>query len=125
MRLFSYCIPVDDGAAPNPFGGVCTLAICKPVIRRISAVGDWIVGTGGSNVLGSDYSGRVVYAMRITNKMTMEEYDAYTSKELKIKVPDWHSRDIRKRLGDSVYDFGLKASLPTVRESVHNEKSRT
>lgn len=46
MRLFSYCIPVDDGAAPNPFWGVCTLAICKPAIRRVAEVGDWIAGVG-------------------------------------------------------------------------------
>lgn len=23
MRLFTYCLPVDDGAAPNPFWGAC------------------------------------------------------------------------------------------------------
>jgi hypothetical protein len=33
-RLFSYTVRVDDGAAPNPFRGLCTLAICKPAIRR-------------------------------------------------------------------------------------------
>ncbi|WP_395051688.1 hypothetical protein [Flavobacterium sp.] len=33
-KLFLYCIPFDDGAAPSPFWGVCTLNICKPVIRK-------------------------------------------------------------------------------------------
>lgn len=37
--LFSYCIPYDDGAAPNPFWGLCTLAICKPRIRRAAKEG--------------------------------------------------------------------------------------
>ena len=37
-RLFTYCILVDDGAAPNLFWGVCTLAICKPAIRRAAQV---------------------------------------------------------------------------------------
>jgi hypothetical protein len=27
--LFSYTIPVDDCAAPNPFRGMCSLAICN------------------------------------------------------------------------------------------------
>lgn len=45
-KLYSYCIPCDDGAAPNPFEGVCTLVICKPRIRLTAEVGDWIVGTG-------------------------------------------------------------------------------
>ena len=43
-RLFSYTIPIDDGAAPNPFHGMCTLAICKPGIRRVAKKGDWIAG---------------------------------------------------------------------------------
>lgn len=38
--LYTYCIPYDDGAAPNPYWGICTLVICKPVIRRPrSAIG--------------------------------------------------------------------------------------
>lgn len=52
MRLFSYCIPVDDGAAPNPFWGVCTLTICKSKIRRVAEIGDWVVGVGSVNVGG-------------------------------------------------------------------------
>jgi len=38
--LYSYTVRYDDGAAPNPFNGMCTLAICKPAIRRTAAPGD-------------------------------------------------------------------------------------
>ena len=31
---YSYIITRDYGFAPNPFGGVCTLATCKPKIRK-------------------------------------------------------------------------------------------
>ena len=48
-KLFSYVLRFDDGAAPNPFGGICTLTICKPAIRRSASVGDWIIGTGSKN----------------------------------------------------------------------------
>ena len=44
-NLFSYVLRYDDGAAPNPFWGTCTLAICKPAIRRKANLGDWVVGT--------------------------------------------------------------------------------
>jgi len=44
QKLFSYIIPIDDGPAPNPFGDICTLAICKPAIRRKAQVGDWVIG---------------------------------------------------------------------------------
>ena len=36
----------DYGFAPNPFFGFCTLANCKPKIRKSANVGDWIIGTG-------------------------------------------------------------------------------
>lgn len=69
MRLFSYCIPHDHGAAPNPFWGVCTLTICKPGIRRVAQVGDWVVGVGSVNVGGKDYSGKLVYVMKVTKRL--------------------------------------------------------
>src|SRR5712671_5339411 len=34
MRLYSYVVARDFGFAPNPFFGVCTLATCKPDIRK-------------------------------------------------------------------------------------------
>ena len=115
--LYSYCIPYDDGAAPNPFWGVCTLAICKPVIRRTAQEGDWVVGTGSRNSPIGDCSGRVVYAMQVTRKVTMHEYDALSHRHLRQKRPDWLSRDHRRRLGDSIYDFSTWP--PTERDGVH------
>ena len=64
-RLFTYTIPIDDGAAPNPFAGMCSLAICKPGIRRTAQVGDWVAGLGSKNAPSGDLSGRLVYAMRV------------------------------------------------------------
>ena len=43
MELYSYVIKHDSGFAANPFCGYCTLADCKPAIRRTAKVGDWIV----------------------------------------------------------------------------------
>ncbi len=44
MRIYAYILKVDSGFAPNPFHGWCTLACCKPAIRRKARPGDWIVG---------------------------------------------------------------------------------
>ncbi len=120
--LFSYCIPYDDGAAPNPYWGICTLVICKPVIRRTAKVGDWIVGTGSSNSPIDDISNKVVYAMRVSQTMTMKQYDKYTYHYLPNKVPDWQNYDVRRRLGDSVYDFSEQP--PAIRKSVHTKENR-
>jgi hypothetical protein len=43
--LRSYVITSDTGFAPNVTGGYCTLATCKPRIRRNADVGEWILGT--------------------------------------------------------------------------------
>jgi Nucleotide modification associated domain 2 len=121
-RLFSYCIPYDDGAAPNPYWSVCTLAICKPTIRRVAEVGDWIAGTGSTGSPIGNIAGALVYAMRVERTMSMEEYDELTRRELPLKIPAPHSRDFRRRVGDSIYDF----SAPGVpqRGLVHNESNR-
>jgi Nucleotide modification associated domain 2 len=121
--LFSYCIPYDDGAAPNPFWGICTLAICKPRIRQAANVGDWIVGTGSKNSPIGDISNNVVYAMLVTQKMTLEDYDRFTQSELLRKIPKMESKDLRRHYGDSIYDFSKYP--PSLRQSVHDEENRS
>ncbi len=122
-RLFSYCIPYDDGAAPNPYWGVCTLAICKPAIRRVAKKGDWVVGTGSKKTLtGNDFSGQIVYAMEVTAVLPMAEYDAWTIDELPKKIPSIRSKDLRRKVGDSIYDF--RFNPPKQRPGVHSEGNR-
>jgi hypothetical protein len=120
--LFSYVIPSDNGAAPNPFWGVCTLVICKPAIRRAAQVGDWIVGTGSADSPIGDIRGKVVYAMQVTGKMPMWEYDAYVREHLPNKVPQWYSGNPCLMVGDSIYDFSYDP--PKVRKSVHDVSHR-
>lgn len=123
MRLFSYCIPVDDGAAPNPYWGTCTLAICKPVIRRVAEVGDWVAGVGSKDVNGIDYSSKLVYAMKITQKMTLKEYDTFCMQKLPKKIPNIKSKQYARRVGDCIYDFDQQPDgklLP----SVHSFQNR-
>jgi hypothetical protein len=120
--LFSYCIRYDIGSAPNPFWGLCTLAICKPNIRQSANVGDWVVGTGSAVSPIGNISDKVVYAMRVTQKMTMEDYDRFTRSKLPRKIPLMTSIDPRRRSGDSIYDFST--SLPLLRPSVHGEGNK-
>jgi hypothetical protein len=117
-KLYTYCIPYDDGAAPNPYWGTCTLTICKPAIRRTAQIGDWIVGTGSKNSPIGDISGKVVYAMRVSKVMTMQEYDTWAAANLPEKIPDANNSDVQRKLGDSIYDFSTQP--PTQRKSVHD-----
>lgn len=124
QRLFSYVLRYDDGAAPNPFWGTCTLAICKPDIRRTANVGDWIIGTGSKNSRlkdGNTYdlSDSVVYAMKVTEKLSLEDYDKFCRNSLVEKIPKWFSKDYRLRVSDCIYDYS-ESSIPKLRKSVHN-----
>src|SRR5450759_4031334 len=69
--LFSYTIPIDDGAAPNPFCGMCSLAICKPAIRRVAKQGDWVAGLGSRNAPSGDLGAHLVYAMCVEEVLTL------------------------------------------------------
>ena len=87
----------DYGFAPNPFYGFCTLATCKPQIRKKAEIGDWIIGTG-SKSKGRD--GRLVYAMRVTEAMSFDEY--WADSRFHRKRPDMHA-SVKKAFGDNIY----------------------
>jgi hypothetical protein len=79
MVIYSYLLDHDLGLAPNPFGKYCTLAVCKPEIRRSSRItlGDWVIGTGSKGLeeaTGRRLTNRLIYAMRVTDKITIERY---------------------------------------------------
>ena len=97
MRLFSYVVARDYGFAPNPFFGVCTLATCKPRIRRIGSMGDWIIGTGSSP---TGRQGYLVYAMRITEMMTFNEY--WEDGRFQRKKPNLRGSK-KQAFGDNIY----------------------
>jgi len=105
------------GSAPNPFWGVCSLAICKPRIRNAARLGDWLVGTASKSF--GERAGSVIYAMKVTRKMSLASYDAYTRQHLPGKIPQWLSSDPVLRFGDSIYDFS--SDPPTQRDSVHGK----
>ena len=122
MRIFSYCVQTDDGAAPNPYWGYCTLVICKPKIRSTAKVGDWVVGTGSKRTPGGDLSGRVVYVKQVTDRVPMEAYDFFARDHAPGKIPRMTSPDWRRRVGDAIYDFDHLT--PQVRPSVHTASNR-
>lgn len=71
MDIFRYVIDHDMGFSPNPFHGVCTLANCKPAIRRTAKLGDFVLGFGSAN---SGIRYRLIYWMRVGRILTFDEY---------------------------------------------------
>ena len=96
-RLFSYVVTYDSGFAPNPYGGILTLATCKPRIRATAQRGDWLLGTGSVQGVGA---GRVVYAACITEVVPLEQYA--TDVRFAVKYPAV-GKEPWQRHGDNIY----------------------
>jgi hypothetical protein len=97
MKLFSYVIRYDTGFAPNPYGRYCTLATCKPQIRRHARPGDWVLGVGSKNNVGN---GKLVYAMQVSEVLPIEQYNADPRFQYKTPAPE--GKPIQ-RYGDNIY----------------------
>lgn len=95
MRVFSYVVMHDSGFAPNPFQGFCTLACCKPKIRNQAKAGDIVVGL-------STRSERVVYAMRVGEVLTFDDY--WRDQRFEAKRPRRMARSAADRCGDNIYE---------------------
>ncbi len=107
-HLFSYILPYDSGFAPNPYGRACTLACCKPVIRRTASPDDWAIGT-----MPAPDAGRLTYAMRVTQALPFDLYwDAFPEK----RPPE----DPR---GDNIYQPDPRARLVQVPNPSHDARS--
>ena len=96
-KLYSYVVARDYGFAPNPFYGVCTLATCKPGIRKHAKIGDWIVGTGSSD---RGRTGYLVFVMLVSETMSFNEY--WENPLLQAKVPNLRGSK-KQAFGDNIY----------------------
>jgi len=101
MVLYSYVIVRDFGFAPNPFGGYCTLATCKPGIRKAASVGDWIIGTG-SDSEKYKMGDKLIYAMKIDEKLSFSEY--WNDTRFQNKKPVMNGSK-KQKYGDNIYLF--------------------
>jgi len=96
MKLYSYIVNHDTGFSPNPFWGYCTLADCKPTIRRTAEVGDWIVGLSPKAT-----GNRVIFAMEVEEIIKFEQY--YRDKRFTYKIPDYTKGEVIYKTGDNIY----------------------
>jgi len=108
IRLYSYIITHDTGFAPNPFHGICTLACCKPRIRKDigerfnkgenNSIEFWVVGISSMNRKKDGH--KLVYMMKVTDKKTFKEYwEGTKGKNYKMKKPNYENKD-----GDNIYE---------------------
>jgi hypothetical protein len=114
VKLYSYVVARDYGFAPNPFFGVCTLATCKPRIRSVAQVEDWVVGTGSKTRKREKH---VVYAMRVTGAMTFNQY--WANPRFQVKKPNLQGSK-KQAFGDNIYSRGAHAKKWSQANSHHS-----
>ena len=122
MSIYSYVLRYDDGVAPNPFHDVCTLAICKPKIRKYASKNDWVIGTGSrDNVNKYDNIPRIIYAMKIEDKKSLTDY--FDDPKFLNKRPKWNSPKPSDWTGDNIYEMknGKVIQHPSVHSNGNNE----
>ncbi|WP_281842166.1 hypothetical protein [Sinisalibacter aestuarii] len=95
--VFVYVVARDFGFAPNPFHGFCTLACCKPRIRSVAQIGDWVFGVAGSELA---QPGHCIFGMRISETLTFDEY--WLDPRFEIKKPLRNGSRVMM-LGDNIY----------------------
>jgi len=115
VKLLAYIVRHDSGFSPNPFGGVSTLACCKPAIRRSAQPGDIVIGTGSAR---HGLSGHLIYAMRVGTVLPFEDYwERYPSKRPSPGTA------VKKR-GDNIWHRDAFGNWRGIPGALHDERHR-
>lgn len=121
MRLYSYVVAHDTGFAPNPFWGFCTLANCKPAIRRTAQAGDWVVG------LTPKYDGnRLIYAMTVEESLPFGKF--FCDSRFATRIPNYDMGQVVYKCGDNIYEpkpDGEFLQLPSTHSNGKEENPAT
>jgi len=112
--VFVYAISYDLGFAPNPFGGMCSLACCKPRIREQARLGDWVVGMTGTRLKPAM---RCIFAMEVTGEATFDEY--WNNTDFASRRPVRNGSQ-KKLVGDNIYHRASPQSPWEQEDSVHS-----
>lgn len=113
-RLYSYVVQHDYGFGPNPFWGVCTLANCKPQVRKHAKIGDLVIGTGSADI---GASGHLVYWMHVGEIVLFDEY--WSDPRFVRKKPNMRG-SMMYRYGDNIYWTGPDGTYQQL-DSFHSE----
>lgn len=70
-RAYFYKMTCDNGGAPCVAGGLLSLAICKPALRRTARPGDLVVGFTAQSL---DPAHRLVYLARVSEQLPPGRY---------------------------------------------------
>lgn len=113
-HVYMYAVTYDLGFAPNPFGGLCSLACCKPEIRRKAEPGDWVLGLTGTRLRPAL---RLVFAMQVTRISNFDDY--WSSPEFAGRRAKRNGSQ-KSQVGDNIYHRDGPDSPWVQEDSVHS-----
>lgn len=113
--MYSYIITRDFGFAPNPFGGFCTLATCKPSIRKVTKIGDWVIATGPKTYYHRP--GYLFFAMKVEEKLTYNKY--WKDERFQYKKPIFNG-SLKLCFGDNIYFQNEESKIWHQQDSHHS-----
>ncbi len=113
--LYRYIVDHDMGFAPNPFFGVCTLACCKPKIRKKAQLGDIVVGYGSKK---GGNRGQIVYWMEVARITDFQSY--WEDPAFQIKRPRFGT-SLTLTYGDNIYHKCPTSGVWIQEKSFHSD----
>jgi hypothetical protein len=116
-KTWTYRLDHDLGFAPNPFFKWCTLACCKPRIRKKAKEGEYIVGMAGKDARGlGRYYPQLIYWMRVDEALTFDDY--WRDLRFTRKRPRWPAAKLHM-VGDRTYRHENNEGHWTFETSMH------
>ena len=94
LTLRSYKMTHDNRFAPNISGDILSIATCKPQIRRVCEIGEWIAGFSSQKLDNSQVGQeKLLYLAKVSEKISFAEFwDRFAQKR-----PD------KDKNGDNIY----------------------
>ena len=116
-EMFMYTVKYDDGFAPNPFHGVCSLATCKPDIRNAARLGDTVIGKAAV-----PNSSRLVFVMEVDEILTYDDY--WRDPRYQCKKPAING-SLMMACGDNIYHRPTPGGKLAQAHSYHSKRDGT
>jgi hypothetical protein len=118
MKILTYIVFYDFGFAPNPYFEFCTLATCKPTIRKSANIGDWVMGVASKKFFPNER--KLIFAMKVTEKFSFTDY--WNNPKFAIKKPVMNSA-LKRSFGDNIYHFDIENNLWYQADSRHSREN--
>jgi hypothetical protein len=73
-KVYLYKLIADNGGAPCVADQLLSLAICKPIIRKVAKEGSWIFGFAADALKTTHQENRLIYVAKVTKAVLGPEY---------------------------------------------------